>query len=327
MLVTIIGATSWGTTLANLISNNKIPTVLLTRTNSEKSMIEKNNSIPSLPDIKISQAIRISADASATLPESDVIILAVPSDRIQENLERIPSNLKENLIIVSGVKGLNSDSGDTMSSMIKKSIPIAKDRVVVISGPNLSREIAQNIPSSTIVACENLLLAKTVKTLLDNRNFGVYLSDDVTGVELGGALKNVIAITAGIVDGLEYGANSKSIIVNKGLHEILQLAIIFGGKSQTVFGLSGLGDLIATCFSTLSRNRYVGEQIGKGNQLYEITKKMKNVAEGINTTKAALVLAKQHKLKLPLIEGTGSILFNNSNPRELINLLLSSPTD
>jgi len=325
--VTIIGATSWGTTLANLISNNKIPTVLLTRTNSEKSMIEKNNSIPSLPDIKISQAIRISADASATLPESDVIILAVPSDRIQENLERIPSNLKENLIIVSGVKGLNSDSGDTMSSMIKKSIPIAKDRVVVISGPNLSREIAQNIPSSTIVACENLLLAKTVKTLLDNRNFGVYLSDDVTGVELGGALKNVIAITAGIVDGLEYGANSKSIIVNKGLHEILQLAIIFGGKSQTVFGLSGLGDLIATCFSTLSRNRYVGEQIGKGNQLYEITKKMKNVAEGINTTKAALVLAKQHKLKLPLIEGTGSILFNNSNPRELINLLLSSPTD
>jgi glycerol-3-phosphate dehydrogenase (NAD(P)+) len=327
VLVTIIGATSWGTTLANLISNNKIPTVLLTRTNSEKSMIEKNNSIPSLPDIKISQAIRISADASATLPESDVIILAVPSDRIQENLERIPSNLKENLIIVSGVKGLNSDSGDTMSSMIKKSIPIAKDRVVVISGPNLSREIAQNIPSSTIVACENLLLAKTVKTLLDNRNFGVYLSDDVTGVELGGALKNVIAITAGIVDGLEYGANSKSIIVNKGLHEILQLAIIFGGKSQTVFGLSGLGDLIATCFSTLSRNRYVGEQIGKGNQLYEITKKMKNVAEGINTTKAALVLAKQHKLKLPLIEGTGSILFNNSNPRELINLLLSSPTD
>ena len=323
MLVTIIGATSWGTTLANLISSYGVSTVLLTRSEAERTLLENNNSIPSLEDIPLSTSLEISSDANTILPKTDVVVLAVPSNRIQENLERIPHNLKDSVIFVSGIKGLNSSTGERMSSIIERNIPIAKNRIVVLSGPNLSREIAQNIPSSTVIACENLQLAQTIKSIFNNGNFGVHTSDDVTGVELGGAFKNIIAITAGIVDGMSYGANSKSIIVNKGINEILLLITRLGGKAETVFGLSGLGDLIATCFSLLSRNRYVGEQIGKGKQLNEIVNNMKNVAEGINTTQAALVLANQHNLNLPLIEGTGSILFNNSNPHEIINILLS----
>ena len=209
MLVTIIGATSWGTTLANLISSNGVSTVLLTRSEAERTLLENNNSIPSLEDIPLSTSLEISSDANTILPKTDVVVLAVPSNRIQENLERIPHNLKDSVIFVSGIKGLNSSTGERMSSIIERNIPIAKNRIVVLSGPNLSREIAQNIPSSTVIACENHQLAQTIKSIFNNRNFGVHTSDDVTGVELGGAFKNIIAITAGIVDGMSYGANSK----------------------------------------------------------------------------------------------------------------------
>ena len=196
MLVTIIGATSWGTTLANLISSNGVSTVLLTRSEAERTLLENNNSIPSLEDIPLSTSLEISSDANTILPKTDVVVLAVPSNRIQENLERIPHNLKDSVIFVSGIKGLNSSTGERMSSIIERNIPIAKNRIVVLSGPNLSREIAQNIPSSTVIACENLQLAQTIKSIFNNGNFGVHTSDDVTGVELGGAFKNIIAITA-----------------------------------------------------------------------------------------------------------------------------------
>ena len=159
MLVTIIGATSWGTTLANLISSNGVSTVLLTRSEAERTLLENNNSNPSLEDIPLSTSLEISSDANTILPKTDVVVLAVPSNRIQENLERIPHNLKDSVIFVSGIKGLNSSTGERMSSIIERNIPIAKNRIVVLSGPNLSREIAQNIPSSTVIACENLQLA------------------------------------------------------------------------------------------------------------------------------------------------------------------------
>ena len=200
---------------------------------------------------------------------------------------------------------------------------IAEDRVCILSGPNLSKEVVEDKPSSTVIAARDPRVAEWVQELYNSPSFRVYTNDDVVGVELGGALKNPITIAAGISDGLGYGANAKAALITRGLAEVTRLGVACGAKPLTLAGLSGLGDMAASCFSNLSRNRYVGEQVGEGKPLAEVLASMVHVAEGVDTIPAALVLAKRHGMEMPITEVTARILFDGVDPLEATSWLLN----
>jgi len=261
------------------------------------------------------------------LAEAKVVILAVPSQSMRQNIRLVAEYLNESVLVVSAAKGLEIGSNKRMSHIIAEEIePDFRSNICVLSGPNLSREILRDLPAATVVAAWDEAIARKVQKLLATPNLCVYTNTDVIGVELGGALKNIIALGAGMADGLGYGDNAKATFITRGLTEITALGVALGANPLTFAGLAGLGDLIATCASPLSRNHYVGVELTKGRSLKEITESMNGVAEGVNTTIAAWNLAQEMGLEMPITEKTYQVLYTGVDPRQAAAELMAAET-
>ena len=323
--VTVVGTTSWGTTLGILLARRGVPVTLLARGAEEAETLNRDREHRRLlPGALFPDALTASADAGAALEGADLVVLATPAQRLRENLPALRGRLREDTVLLSAIKGLELGTGLPMTQVIHAELPeIAEDRVCILSGPNLSKEVVEDKPSSTVIAARDPRVAEWVQELYNSPSFRVYTNDDVVGVELGGALKNPITIAAGISDGLGYGANAKAALITRGLAEVTRLGVACGAKPLTLAGLSGLGDMAASCFSNLSRNRYVGEQVGEGKPLAEVLAGMVHVAEGVDTIPAALVLAKRHGMEMPITEVTARILFDGVDPLEATSWLLN----
>lgn len=323
--VTVVGTTSWGTTLGILLARRGIPVTLLARTADESDALTRDRENRRLlPGASFPDSLSASPDASAALDGADLVVLATPAQRLRENLPALRTGINGGMAILSAIKGLEHATGLLMTHVIREELPdVAEDRVAILSGPNLSQEVVDDKPSSTVIAAKDPAVAAWVQELYNSSTFRVYTNDDVVGVELGGALKNAIAIAAGISDGLGYGANAKAALVTRGLAEVTRLGVACGARPLTLAGLSGLGDMAATCFSNLSRNRYVGEQVGQGKPLAEVLEGMVHVAEGVDTIRAALQLADRQGIEMPITEMTSRILFEGVDPREATSRLLN----
>jgi glycerol-3-phosphate dehydrogenase (NAD(P)+) len=264
---------------------------------------------------------------SEALAGAKAVILAVPSQTMRQNMALVAEHLEKSMLIMSAAKGLEIGSNKRMSQVIAEEIdPSFWPNICVLSGPNLSREILLNLPAATVVATSKESVARTAQRLLATPNFCVYTNTDVIGVELGGALKNIIALGAGMADGLGYGDNAKAAFITRGLTEITALGVVLGANPLTFSGLAGLGDLIATCSSPLSRNHYVGVELAKGHSLQQIVASMTTVAEGVTTTIAAWNLAQQLGVEMPITEKIHQVLYGGVDPRRAAADLMGAET-
>ncbi len=323
----IIGATTWGTTLGILLAQNNVPVTMLTRTEPEAQTIAADRrNTRFLPDAPFPDGLDVTSHPAKALQNSDLVVLAVPSDRLRENVQQIKPHLKPGAIVLSATKGLELPTARRISQVIKDELPTSlHSGICVLSGPNLAKEIVAGKPASTVIASQNPEAAEKSQNMLMSTNFRVYTSADVLGVELSGALKNIVALGAGIGDGMDAGENAKAAFITRGLAEMTRLGIAAGADPLTFAGLAGLGDVVATCSSRLSRNRYVGEQLAKGRTWAEIRDSMDNVAEGVNATQAALVLAKELGVEMPIAEMASRVLFDGLSPQKAMAELMSRP--
>jgi len=324
--IAIIGTTSWGKTLGVVLARNGLEVKLWART--EREAIEVRDAGPNptlLPGITFPPQLSITSSLSDALAGAKAVILAVPSQTMRQNIKLVADHLNEVMLIVSAAKGLEINNGKRMSQVIAEEIdPQFWSNICVLSGPNLSREILQDLPAATVVAAENEAVAKIARQLLTTPNLCIYANTDVIGVELGGALKNIIALGAGMADGLGYGDNIKAAFMTRGLTEMAALGVALGANPLTFSGLAGLGDLVATCASPLSRNHYVGVELTKGRSLKEITDSMAGVAEGVTTTAVAWNLAQQLGLEMPITEKIYQVLYEGLEPRQVITEILET---
>jgi glycerol-3-phosphate dehydrogenase (NAD(P)+) len=316
--VAIVGTTSWGITLGILLANKATDIWLWARTEKEAAGLRQNGPDPGrFPDITLPESIHITSQIGEAMKDTDAVILAVPSPTMRQNISVVESHLTKSTIIISAAKGLEAGSNKRMSQVIAEEInPRFVSNICVLSGPNLAREIIHDLPAAAVVASDDGNTARKAQKLLTCPNFCVFTNSDVIGVELGGALKNIIAIGAGIADGLGYGDNAKAAFMTRGLTEITALGMSIGANPLTFSGLAGLGDFIATCASPLSRNHYVGVELAKGRPLAEIVESMSEVAEGINTTMVAQNLAEQMGLEMPITEKIYQVLYEGADPRQ-----------
>ena len=323
----IIGATTWGTTLGILLAQNGVPVSLLTRSEPEaQTLTSQGRNARFLPDAPFPDSLSVTSQPAAALQQSSLGIIAVPSDRMRENVQRIESHLQPGAIILSATKGLELPTAQRMSQVLEDELPAnLHSGICVLSGPNLAKEIVQGKLASTVIASQNPDAAQAAQSALMSNNFRVYTSRDVLGVELAGALKNIVALGAGIGDGMEAGENAKSAFLTRGLAEMTRLGVAAGADPMTFAGLAGIGDVVATCSSRLSRNRYVGEQLAKGQSWADIRASMDNVAEGVNATQAALVLAKELDVEMPIAEMASRVLFDGLSPHKAMAELMSRP--
>ncbi len=291
---------------------------LWARTEREAKELKKAKFNPALlPDISFPPQLATTNSLSEALADAKAVILAVPSQTMRQNIKLVSEYLTKSMLIISAAKGLEIGSGKRMSHVITEEIdPRFRGNICVLSGPNLSREIIGDLPAATVVAAWDEDVARKAQRLFTTPKFCVYTNSDVIGVELGGALKNVIALGAGMADGLGYGYNIKAAFVTRGLTEMTALGVALGANPLTFSGLAGLGDLIATCASPLSRNHYVGVELAKGRSLTEITDSMTNVAEGVSTTSVAWNLAQQLEVEMPITEKIYQVLYLGIDPRQ-----------
>ncbi len=323
MKIAFLGGGSWGTTLGIMLFE-KGHEIYLWEINEERvKKVQKQREIPEfLPGIKIPVEIHYSSDINFVIDNADILVLAVPSHALRDTLSKLPKDYRPKRFCVSVIKGIEIKTKKRMSEVWKEffDTPIA-----VLSGPSIAREVVKKMPTSVVSASTVEDVAVETQHLFASSYFRVYTTDDVVGVELGGALKNIIAIAAGISDGLGFSTNTKGALLTRGMVEITRLGIRMGAKKETFAGLSGMGDMITTSFSENSRNRYIGYWLGKGKKIDEILKKMKMVAEGVKTTKAAIELSREMKVEMPITEAVYRILYKNSPPEEELKRLLSRP--
>jgi glycerol-3-phosphate dehydrogenase (NAD(P)+) len=281
-----------------------------------------------VPDIVFPDSMNVTADARSAFDGADLVAFVVPSRSLRDNARRVASSVDPDSIVVTATKGLELGSGKRMSQILEEELGDSlKHGICALSGPNLAREIVAEMPSSTVIASSDVEAATTAQSIINSSIFRVYTNEDIVGVEFCGALKNIIALGAGIVDGLGLGDNSKAAFMTRGLAEMARLGVAAGASPITFAGLAGMGDLIATCSSTLSRNHFVGEQLAKGCSLTEIRESMQNVAEGVDTTPAAVELAKKLGVEMPIARMTHDILFNGLSVLDAIAELMGrNPT-
>ena len=316
--VAIIGTTTWGITLGVVLGRRKAEVRLWARTKKEAAELRNARyHSGSLSGIILPPRLSFTSSLSEALDKAKAVILAVPSQRMRQNIKVVAGYLNGSMLVVSAAKGLEIGSNQRMSQVIADEInPDFRSNICVLSGPNLSGEILRDLPAVAVVAAQDEAVAGKAQRLLNTPNLCLYTNTDVIGVELGGALKNIIALGAGIADGLGYGDNAKAALITRGLTEITALGVALGANPLTFSGLTGLGDLIATCSSPLSRNHYVGVELAKGRSLEEIIKSMTGVAEGVSTTIVAYNLARQFGVEMPITERIYQVLYQGRNPRQ-----------
>jgi len=324
--IAIIGTTSWGKTLGVVLACNGLEVGLWARTEREATELRDAGPNPILlPGITFPPQLSITSSLSEALAGAEAVVLVVPSQTMRQNIKLVADYLNEAMLIVSAAKGLEVDNGKRMSQVIAEEIdPQFWPNICVLSGPNLSKEVLNDLPAASVVAAADEAVARKAQKLLSTPNFCLYTNTDVIGVEMGGALKNVIALGAGMVDGLGYGDNAKAAFVTRGLTEMAALGTALGASPLTLSGLSGLGDVMATCASPLSRNHYVGVELTKGHSLEEITGSMAGVAEGLTTTVVAWNLARQLGIEMPITEKIYQVLQEGLDPRQVIIEILGT---
>lgn len=315
--VSIIGAGSWGTALSIALSKVGHKVKMWSIFEEEINMINNmREHIHKLPGVMIPEGITCTSDLEECLEESDAVIMVVPSQTTRENVKNMSKYIKDGTIIVSCSKGIEEGTGKRISQVIEEEIP--QSQVVVLSGPSHAEEVARDLPTTVVAASMNIEAAEFVQDLFMSPKFRVYTSHDIIGVELGAALKNVIALCAGISDGLGFGDNTKAALMTRGIAEISRLGIALGASSQTFSGLAGIGDLIVTCTSMHSRNRRAGILIGQGKSAKEAMDEVKMVVEGVTTTKAAYELALKTGVQMPITTEAYEVLFKGKNAKQAV---------
>lgn len=323
--VAVLGAGSWGTVLAQVLTENGHDTVLWTH--REEQANEINNSHTNakyLPGSILPVNLRATHVIAEAVENASTIVVAVPTKAIREVCKQLTETLHRKVLFVHVSKGIEPNSLKRISEILIESLPadVVQD-IVVLSGPSHAEELVLRHPTTITAACPNIQAAEKVQDLFMNQYFRVYTNDDVVGVELGGALKNVIALAAGISDGLNYGDNAKAALITRGLAEITRLGVKMGGNSYTFAGLTGMGDLIATCTSVHSRNWRAGNLLGKGKKLDEVLEQMGMVVEGVRTTKAAYQLSQKYDVPMPITTALYQVLFDGQSPKEAVDLLMT----
>lgn len=323
--ISIIGAGNWGTTLAVILSRDKGNVFLFSVFPKENISMQKyRENKYFLKGIKFPPSLQVLFSWGDVF-KSDIIVIAVPVTHIRSVLRKIKKskvNFK-NKIFVSVSKGIEVKSLKRVSEIVKDEL--GNVRFAVLSGPTIAHEVVRYVPTTAVVSSRNKKILPLLQSIFTTETFRVYTHSDIVGVELGGALKNIIAIACGIADGLGFGTNTKAALVTRGLVEIIRLGKIFGAVDSTFWGISGLGDLVTTCFSPFSRNRFVGEQIGKGKKLCDVLKKMNMVAEGVETVKSAYLLSKRYNIDMPITREVYFILYRNKSPIRAVKDLMSRP--
>lgn len=316
MNVGVLGAGGWGTTLAILLNSNGHKVTLFEYKPDYAEILRKKrlNEIY-LPGITIPDEIEITSDLNEAVYQKHFIVLAIPTQYLRGVIEKIDFNLIKNSILVNVAKGIEISTLKRISEIIKDVFPLIDDeQISTLSGPSHAEEVARKIPTAVVVGSKSIETAKFVQNEFMNPYFRVYATTDIVGVELGGSLKNVIAIGAGICDGAGFGDNTKAAIMTRGIAEISRLGIALGAKPETFSGLSGIGDVIVTCMSKYSRNRFVGEQIGKGKKLKQILAEMEMVAEGVPTAKSVYLLSQKTNVEVPICTEVYKILYEDKDP-------------
>jgi len=322
--VTVLGAGSWGTTLALVLNQNShLVTSWSFDKNDIESILKMRENKKFLPGIVLPETINFTHDLQGSINSAEVIIVAIPSHAVRSVVQSIDLSKKEDLVWVNVAKGIENETLLRISQVIEQVGHVRADNIAVLFGPSHAEEVSREIPTAIVAASKSPETAKLVQHLFMTPYFRVYANLDITGVELGGALKNIIAVAAGICDGAGFGDNTKAALITRGLVEINRLGIKMGAKPDTFAGLSGMGDLIVTCTSKHSRNRYVGEQIGKGRSLQDVLNEMVMVAEGVKTTASAFELSQKEGVEMPITEQVYKALFEGKPPAEAMRELMT----
>lgn len=321
MKISVLGAGSWGTALAVLLCKNGHEVTLWSIDQREVAMIdEKREQIEKLPGVRIPDCIAVSNDLESSMQGKEMLILAVPSIFVRSTARMMQPYIEPGQIVVNVAKGIEEETLMNMTDVIEDEIPQVK--VAVLSGPSHAEEVGRGIPTTVVVGAKDKEIAECVQDAFMSAMFRVYTSPDMVGIELGAALKNVIALAAGIIDGLGYGDNTKAALITRGIAEITRLGMAMGGRAETFSGLSGIGDLIVTCTSTHSRNHNAGYLIGQGKSYQEAMDEVKMVVEGVYSAKAALKLAQKYGVEVPITEQVNHVLFDGVPAKEAVLSLL-----
>lgn len=318
----VIGGGSFGTVVANILSDNGIKTVQWMRNAKTADAINRSHENPKyLPEIKLNPSLTATTDMSASIVDADIIVISVPSQSVREVVQSIAPQLQPQQVLLTTTKGIEHERFLLMSQVIQEICP--DNPVAVLSGPNLAKEIARRELAASVVACEDADVRRNIQAALSCSYFRIYASNDLYGVELGGALKNIYAIVSGFVAALGMGENTKSMIITRSLAEMSRFAVTLGANPLTFLGLAGIGDLVVTCMSPLSRNYRVGLAIGGGQSLEQAVEALGEVAEGVNTLRYVRAKAIELDIYMPLVMGAYEVLFNGAEPQQVAQGLMT----
>ena len=322
--IAVMGAGSWGTAFALVLADAGNDVRLWGRRAELCDEINaKHENDDYLPGVELPDPISAHADPAEALEEAEIVVLAVPSQHLRRNLETWGSSIPSDAVLVSLMKGIEVGTHKRMSEVIAELTGAGPDRIAVITGPNLAREIAAREPAASVVACEDESVAQRLQKLCHTAAFRPYTNTDVIGCELAGTTKNIIGLAVGVCIGLGFGDNSKATVITRGLAETARLGAAIGADPQTFSGLAGMGDLVATCSSPLSRNRTFGEKLGRGMSVDDVTAQTRQVAEGVKSCASVSELAKMHGVEMPIVEHVTSLIAGDMDPQALVKALIS----
>jgi glycerol-3-phosphate dehydrogenase (NAD(P)+) len=324
----VLGAGSWGTTLGIVLSENGHDVTLWEVFPEQVEALNRDRENKRfLPGIPIPESITVTGEIDRALDEAQLVLFVVPTHTMREVARKVTGSgrFDPGAIVVNASKGIEEGTLERMSQVLAAELPSELPRICSLMGPSHAEEVSRRMPTSVVVAGVGGSTIETTQRVFSRPYFRVYTNPDLVGVELGVALKNCIAIAAGVCDGLGYGDNTKAALITRGLAEIARLGVAMGARRETFAGLAGVGDLVVTCLSRHSRNRHVGEKIGQGQTLNQVLSEMVMVAEGVRTTRAAVALGRKYDVELPIIESVHQILFENRDPREAIGELMTRP--
>jgi glycerol-3-phosphate dehydrogenase (NAD(P)+) len=320
----VLGAGSWGTTFAKVLADAGCDVMLHARRPELAAAIaEKGENADYLPGVRLPSKVRATADAGEALEDAAIVVLAVPSQSLRDNLTGWAPLLPGDASLLSLMKGIELGTTKRMSEVICEVTGAGLDRVAVLSGPNLAREIAEEQPAATVIACIDTARAETLQAACHTPYFRPYTNPDIIGCELGGAVKNVIALACGIAEGLGFGDNTRASLITRGLAEIARLGLVLGAELTTFAGLAGMGDLVATCSSPLSRNRTFGEKLGQGMTVEEVQQSTRQTAEGVKSCRSVLDLARAHDVYVPLTEAVVRVCHEGEAPAQMVREIMS----
>ena len=321
----VIGAGSWGIALSTLLSANGHQVTVWSAFEKEVESLKETRGLKTLPDLVLPDDMEFTADLASAMKDKDLLVTAVPSIYVRETAKKMKPFLAEGQLVVNVAKGIEEATLMTLTDILEEELPGAD--VAVLSGPSHAEEVSRGLPTTCVAGAKTRETAEKIQNIFMSPVFRVYISPDILGIEIGGALKNVIALAAGIADGLGYGDNTKAALITRGVAEISRLGIAMGGKAETFGGLTGIGDLIVTCASMHSRNRRAGILIGKGYTMKEAMDEVQMVVEGVYSAKAGLALARKYQVSMPIIESVNEVLFDGKSAKEAVaDLMLRDKT-